>query len=76
MSDADVAETEVVEGDEEVVGEGEGEGEGEGGGKKKLSGKKLVLFIALPLILLLLGGGARCRRGDHQPDPFRRRPAI
>jgi hypothetical protein len=30
----------------------------------------------LPLILLLLGGGARCRRGDHQPDPFRRRPAI
>ncbi len=53
MSDANVAET------EEVVGEiaAETETEGEDGGKKKLSGKKLVLFIALPLILVLLGGG-------------------
>ncbi|MDP7549264.1 MAG: flagellar basal body-associated FliL family protein [Alphaproteobacteria bacterium] len=70
MSDADVAETEVVEGDEEVDGEGEGEGEGEGGGKKKLSGKKLVLFIALPLILLLLGGGVGAffmLSGDDEP---------
>jgi flagellar FliL protein len=49
MSDADVAEADDVEGEEEP--------ESEGGGKKKLSGKKLVLFIALPLILILLGGG-------------------
>ncbi|MEQ9520096.1 MAG: flagellar basal body-associated FliL family protein [Parvibaculum sp.] len=32
------------------------EGEEEAGGKKKLSGKVLVLFIALPL-LVLIGGG-------------------
>lgn len=31
-----------------------GEEEGEGGGSKKLSGKRLVMFIALPI--LLLGG--------------------
>jgi len=53
MSDADVAETEDVE-----DAEGGEETEGAGGGKKKLSGKKLVLFIALPLLLVLLGGGA------------------
>jgi flagellar protein FliL len=67
MSDADVAETEDVEGGEEV----EGEVEGEGGGKKKLSGKKLVLFIALPLILILLGGGVGAffmLSGDDGPD--------
>ena len=51
MSDADVAETENVE-----SGEDGAEG-GDGGGKKKLSGKKLVLFIALPLLLVLIGGG-------------------
>ncbi|NQV58652.1 MAG: flagellar basal body-associated FliL family protein [Alphaproteobacteria bacterium] len=64
MSDANVAETEDVEGNEEV------EAEGEGGGKKKLSGKKLVLFIALPLILILLGGGVGAffmLSGDHEP---------
>jgi len=49
MSDAGVAETEEIEGAEAA--------EGEGGGKKKLSGKKLVLFIGLPFLLLLLGGG-------------------
>ncbi len=50
MSDADVAETEEIEDAEAVAGEG--------GGKKRLSGKKLVLFIGLPLLLLLLAGGA------------------
>ena len=49
MSDADAVETEDGE-------EGEA-AEGEGGGKKKLSGKKLVMFIALPLLLILIGGG-------------------
>ena len=34
----------------------EGMGEGEEGGSKKLSGKKIVLFIVLPL-LLLIGAG-------------------
>jgi flagellar FliL protein len=39
--------------------EGEGEGEaGEGQAKKKLSGKKLILFIVLPAVLVLGGGGA------------------
>ena len=51
MSDADVAEVEDVEDAEEE------DVEGDVGGKKKLSGKKLVLFVGLPLILLLLGGG-------------------
>ncbi|MDA1098924.1 MAG: flagellar basal body-associated FliL family protein [Proteobacteria bacterium] len=62
MSDTDVAETEGVEGDEET-------GEA-GSGKKKLSGKKLVLFIALPLILVLLAGGAGAffmLSGDGEP---------
>lgn len=37
--------------------EGEG-GEGEGG-KKKLSGKRMILFIVLPVLLIaILGGGA------------------
>jgi len=37
---------------------GEGEG-GEGEGKKKLSGKRMVVFILIPLlVLLLIGGGA------------------
>lgn len=41
-------------------GEGEGaEGESEAKAKKKLSGKKLILFIVLPAILVLgAGGGA------------------
>ncbi|MBT3534656.1 MAG: flagellar basal body protein FliL [Rhodospirillaceae bacterium] len=50
MSDADVAETEDVDGAEAE--------EGGGGGKKKMSGKKMVLFMVLPLLLLLIGGGA------------------
>jgi flagellar FliL protein len=43
--------------DEEEGEEGEGEGEGEegGGGGGRLSAKKLVLFIGLP-VLLLIGG--------------------
>ncbi len=48
MSDADVDAVEDPEG---------AEAEGGGDGKKKLSGKKLVLFIALPLLLILIGGG-------------------
>lgn len=38
-------------------GGGEEGGEGEGGAKKKFSGKKLVLFVILPLVLLI-GAGA------------------
>ena len=37
--------------------EGDGE-EGEGGGKKKLAGKKLVLFVVAPLLVLGIAGGA------------------
>jgi len=44
---------------EEVEAAGEGEGEGEGAPRKKWSGKRLVLFIGLPVFLLILiGGGA------------------
>jgi len=35
---------------------GEGDEAGEGGAKKKLSGKTLVLFIALPAVVLIAGG--------------------
>jgi flagellar FliL protein len=48
----------MSEEDAEVEADAEGsEEEGEGKKKKKFSGKKLVLFVALPL-LLLGGGGA------------------
>ena len=42
---------------EDVETDGE-EAEGEGSGKKKLAGKKIVLFIVLPLLVLTIGGGA------------------
>ncbi len=70
MSDANVAEAEEVEGEVDADAEAGAETEGENAGKKKLSGKKLVLFIALPLILVLLGGGAGAyfmlSGGDHE----------
>jgi len=49
MSDAEIDEDAAVDGED---------GESEGQGKKKLSGKVLVLYIALPLFLVLVGGGA------------------
>jgi flagellar FliL protein len=51
-------EGEEAEGASPPAAEGEG-AEGEGApAKKKLSGKKLVLFIILPAVLVLGGGGA------------------
>jgi len=46
--------------DAEAAPEAEGEAgaEGEGKTKKKMSGKTLILFIVLPAILILGGGGA------------------
>jgi flagellar FliL protein len=49
MSDAEIDEDAAIDGED---------GESEGQGKKKLSGKVLVLYIALPLFLVLVGGGA------------------
>ncbi len=37
--------------------EGDGDGEDEEGGKRKFSGKFLVMFVALPLLVLIGGGG-------------------
>jgi flagellar FliL protein len=46
----------AIQSEDEIEGEGAEAGEGEGG-KKRLSGKKLILFIVLPIVLLL-GTGA------------------
>lgn len=48
-----------AEGEEAAAAAPEGaEGEEGGAPKKKLAGKTMILFIALPLLLLVLGGGA------------------
>jgi flagellar FliL protein len=47
----------TADGEVAPVAEGEPGAEGEAEGKKKLSGKKLILFIVLPAILVLGGGG-------------------
>lgn len=48
-----------AEGEEPAAAAPEGaEGEGGAAPKKKLAGKTMILFIALPLLLLGLGGGA------------------
>ncbi len=58
-------ELDVEEGEGE---EGEGEGEGEGK-KKKLTGRTIVLFIALPiLVVVLLGVGALMFFGGGDDD--------
>ena len=57
MADADDDLDEVVADDAEEDGDEDGEGEGEGG-RKKLSGKKLSIFAGVPLLLVLLIGGA------------------
>ena len=44
--------------DEDVDASAEGEGEGAAPRKRALSGKRLVLFIILPVVLLLGAGGA------------------
>lgn len=52
----DPAEDDVVEDADEDGGKDGEEGEGSGG--RKLSGKKLILFAGIPVLLLLLAGGA------------------
>ena len=50
MSDSDDEEEEL---DEDESGEGEGEDE-EGAPKRKLSGKKLILFVGAPVIVIII----------------------
>lgn len=52
----DPAEDDVVE-DADKDGDEDGE-EGEGSGGRKFSGKKLILLAGVPILLLLLAGGA------------------
>ena len=58
----------AAEADEEVLDQESEDGESGGeSGKKRLPGKKLVLFVVLPLVLLLAGAGGAWVMGYLDP---------